>query len=162
MSVATSPASLLHGSHLSAGACTRARLPCTSSASFRVVLACQHLCPSHTAYFAPCLPRSLLLSQCRLCPSRLGQRPRPPLFSLVSLACRCLRPSQPATILSTQRRQLTCSLTTCAAASRLRLRGCISSLLRPIDEQLASIACLGYTLNADAQHVEVKYTESAV
>ena len=93
-------ASLLRGSRLSASACTQARLPCASSGSFRVytvVLACRHLRPSPAAYLAPCPPSSLL-GQSHLRLSRLGQRPRPPLFSPVSLACRRLHPGPPATI----------------------------------------------------------------
>ena len=73
---------------------------CASSASFRVsmvILASQHLRPSPAAYLVPRLS-PFLLGQSRLRLSRLGQRPRPPLFSPVSLACRRLHPDPPATI----------------------------------------------------------------
>ena len=70
----------------SAGACTRARLPeprpplSESPCSFLPASACARAPrPNH-------------------CPSRPGQRPHPPLFSPVSLACRRLRPGPPATI----------------------------------------------------------------
>ena len=100
MSAATLSASLLRSSHLSAGACTGACLTYASSASLRVsmvVLACQHWCLSPAAYLVS-LPSPFLLGRSHLCPSCLGQRPCPPLFSLVSLVCRCLHPGLPATI----------------------------------------------------------------
>ena len=68
MSVVNSPASLLCSSHLSASVCTRACLPCTSSASFTVsmvVLSLRHLLPSPVAYLAP-RPPPFLLGQSRL------------------------------------------------------------------------------------------------
>ena len=96
-SAATSPASLLHGSCLGAGACTQAHLCCASSTSFRVflvTLACRRLHSSPAAY-----PVHAVLSfsswSVLPAPEPLGQLPCPPLFSPVSLTSWRLCPGPP-------------------------------------------------------------------
>ena len=86
-------------------ACAQARLPCTSSASFRVAMvACRRLRPSPVANPVPRLP-PFILSQSRLRPSR----PRPSLFSPVSLTCQHLHPGPPAIFYHYHRQEKYCT-----------------------------------------------------
>ena len=93
---ATSPASLLCGSCLSAGACARAHLPCALSTAFRaslVVFCLPVLVPEHQCYPVHAAPRPPPFSPWSVLPAPVPPRPTASPASLLPGQCRLSAPA---------------------------------------------------------------------